>query len=52
MHVRVLHTLDMLELQLQQKSERDITLVGSKADIKAVITAINTAAGTAIATLA
>ena len=35
-----------------QKSERDITLVGSKADIKAVIAAINTAAGTAIATLA
>ena len=35
-----------------QKSERDITLVGSKADIKAIILAINTAAGTAIATLA
>ena len=35
-----------------QKSERDITLVGSKADINTVIGAINTAAGTAIATLA
>ena len=35
-----------------QKSERDITLVGSKADIKAIILAINTAAGTSIATLA
>ena len=35
-----------------QKSERDITLVGSKADINTVIRAINTAAGTAIATLA
>ena len=35
-----------------QKSERDITLVGSKDDIKTVIAAINTAAGTAIATLA
>ena len=35
-----------------QKSERDITLVGSTADIKAVIGAINTAAGTSIATLA
>ena len=35
-----------------QKSERDITLVGSKADIKTVIEAINTAAGTSIATLA
>ena len=35
-----------------QKSERDITLVGSKADINTVIGAINTAAGTSIATLA
>ena len=35
-----------------QKSERDITLVGSKADIKTIIAAINTAAGTSIATLA
>ena len=35
-----------------QKSERDITLVGSKADIKTIIGAINTAAGTSIATLA
>ena len=34
-----------------QKSERDITLVGSKADINAVIVAINAAAGTSIATL-
>ena len=35
-----------------QKSERDITLVGSKADINTVIGAINTAADTSIATLA
>ena len=35
-----------------QKSERDITLVGSKDNIKAVILAINNAAGTSIATLA
>ena len=35
-----------------QKSERDITLVGSKADINTVIGAINTSAGTSIATLA
>ena len=35
-----------------QKSERDITLVGSKDDIKDVIAKINTAAGTSIATLA
>ena len=35
-----------------QKSERDITLVGSKAVINTVIGAINTAAGTSIATLA
>ena len=35
-----------------QKSERDITLVGSKADINLVINAINTAADTAIDTLA
>ena len=35
-----------------QKSERDITLVGNKADINTVIGAINTAAGTSIATLA
>ena len=35
-----------------QKSERDITLVGSKADINTVIGAINTVADTSIATLA
>lgn len=35
-----------------QKSERDITLVGSKADINTVIGAINSEAGTSIATLA
>ena len=35
-----------------QKSERDITLVGSKADINTVIEDINTAAGITIATLA
>ena len=35
-----------------QKSERDITLVGSKADINTVIGAINAAADTSIATLA
>lgn len=34
-----------------QKSERDITLVGSKDDINTVIGAINTAAGTSIAKL-
>ena len=35
-----------------QKSERDITLVGSKADINTIIGAIKTAAGITIATLA
>ena len=35
-----------------QKSERDITLVGSKADINTVIGAINAAADTSIATFA
>ena len=44
--------LMQVQMKVFKKSERDITLVGSKADIKTIIAAINLAADTSIATLA